>query len=222
MVNTATGLLAAGNTVAPLRALIYLATIQHADGRFPQNFWIDGTAYWGGNQLDEVAFPILLAWRLDRENALADFDPYHLIKRGAGLSRPARDQRRHKRDGRNASGYSPSTMAACIAALICAACFLRKRGESDTARFLEEYADFLVSHIRAWMVTNEGDLVPGIPRHFIRILPVSTEDVSPNEDPDQLLAFNCESSARCAIEGTRQECGGRRISGACSLWSDEA
>ena len=100
MVNTATGLLAAGNTVAPLRALIYLATIQHDDGRFPQNFWIDGTAYWGGNQLDEVAFPILLAWRLYRENALADFDPYHLIKRGAGYLRPARRQRRHKRDGR--------------------------------------------------------------------------------------------------------------------------
>src|SRR5438128_5248404 len=46
MVNTAMGLLAAGNTLAALRALIYLATIQHDDGRFPQNFWIDGTAYW--------------------------------------------------------------------------------------------------------------------------------------------------------------------------------
>jgi glucoamylase len=106
MVNTATGLLAVGNTVAPLRALIYLATVQHDNGRFPQNFWIDGTAYWGGNQLDEVAFPILLAWRLYRENALAEFDPYHLIKRGAGyLVRhgPATAQERWE----DSSGYSP-------------------------------------------------------------------------------------------------------------------
>ena len=184
MVNTATGLLAAGNTAAPLRALIYLATVQHGDGRFPQNFWIDGTPYWGGNQLDEVALPILLAWRLYRENALADFDPYHLIKRGAGYllrQAPATAQERWE----DTSGYSPSTTAACIAALVCAACFLRRRGESDTADLLEAYADFLVSHLRTWMVTNEGDLLPGVPRHFMRILPVSTEDVSPNEDPDQ-------------------------------------
>jgi glucoamylase len=186
MVNTAMGLLAAGNKVTPLRALIYLATIQHPDGRFPQNFWIDGTAYWGGIQLDEVAFPVLLAWHLDQENALADFDPYHLIKRAAGFlvrHGPATAQERWE----ECSGYSPSTMAACIAALICAACFLRERGEPDTARFLEEYADFLVSHIPAWVVTNEGDLVPGTPRHFIRILPVSIDDPSPNEDADHLL-----------------------------------
>jgi len=186
MVNTATGLLAAGNTVAPLRALIYLAAVQRDDGRFPQNFWIDGTPYWGGIQLDEVAFPILLAWRLYRLNGLADFDAYHLIKRGGAYLAehgPATAEERWE----DSSGYSPSTMAACIAALICAACFLRERGESDTARFLEEYADFHVSHLHAWMVTDEGDLVPGIPRHFIRILPVSTEDVTPNEDPDRAL-----------------------------------
>jgi glucoamylase len=78
-------------------------------------------------------------------------------------------------------------MAACVAALICAARFLKERGESDTAHFLEDYADFLVSHIETWMVTNEGELLPGVPRHFIRILPVSTDDPKPNEDPDHLL-----------------------------------
>src|SRR5262249_56080642 len=82
-VKTATGLVGAGNTVTPLRALIYLAASQLRDGRFPQNFWIDGTPYWGGIQLDEVAFPILLAWRLRQENALLDFDPYVLVKRAA-------------------------------------------------------------------------------------------------------------------------------------------
>ncbi|MGB5197829.1 MAG: glycoside hydrolase family 15 protein [Candidatus Deferrimicrobium sp.] len=48
LVNTATGLLAAGNTESPLRALIYLAVSRQADGGFSQNFWIDGEPYWRG------------------------------------------------------------------------------------------------------------------------------------------------------------------------------
>src|SRR5262249_35241246 len=83
LVNTASGLLPAGNKITPLRALIYLAATQRSDGRFPQNFWLDGTPYWGGIQLDEVAFPILLAWRLWKEDALLDFDPFTLVKRAA-------------------------------------------------------------------------------------------------------------------------------------------
>src|SRR5262249_2905821 len=74
-----------------------------------------------------------------------------------------------------------------IAALICAASFLRSRGEEVTAIFLEEYADFLVSHIEAWMVTTEGELLPGVPRHFIRILPIRTDDRTPDEDPNRLM-----------------------------------
>lgn len=38
MVHGATGLLAAGNTETALRALLYLAASQRADGGFPQNF----------------------------------------------------------------------------------------------------------------------------------------------------------------------------------------
>src|SRR2546426_10942499 len=64
MVSSAPGLLASGNTETPLRALIYLACSQQPDGGFHQNFWIDGQPYWRGIQLDEVAFPILLAAKL--------------------------------------------------------------------------------------------------------------------------------------------------------------
>ena len=59
-------MLAAGDAATPMRALIYLACAQHADGGFPQNFWIDGKPYWKGIQLDEVAFPIMLAWRMHK------------------------------------------------------------------------------------------------------------------------------------------------------------
>lgn len=188
MVNSATGLLAAGNTETPLRALIYLAASQQADGGFPQNFWINGEPYWRGIQLDEVAFPILLAWRLRRQGALRDFDPYPMVLRAASyLIRhgPATQQERWE----EASGYSPSTLASNIAALICAACFARERRDEATARFLEEYADFLECHIEAWTVTTEGTLVPGIMRHFIRIHPSDVGDVQPNEDPNDGLLW---------------------------------
>src|SRR5215831_6614339 len=61
LVQSATALLATGQTATPLRALIWLAAIQRRDGSFPQNTWINGTAHWKGLQLDEVAAPMLLA-----------------------------------------------------------------------------------------------------------------------------------------------------------------
>jgi len=73
MVQSATALLACGRCETALRALVYLACTQHPDGSFAQNFWIDGTPYWSGIQLDEVAFPILLAWRLWKHGELQKF-----------------------------------------------------------------------------------------------------------------------------------------------------
>ena len=183
MVNSVTGLLAAGHTETAFRALIYLATSQQADGGFPQNFWINGQPYWRGIQLDEVAFPILLAWRLRRENALRDFDPYPMVTRAASYlirNGPATQQERWEEAG----GYSPSTLASSIAALICAASFARERGDDATGQFLEEYADFLECHIEAWTVTTDGTLIPETKRHFIRIHPVNVYNTCPNEDPD--------------------------------------
>lgn len=181
--NSATGLLAAESIGTPLRALVYLAASQQPDGGFHQNFWIDGQPYWTGIQLDEVAFPILLAWHLEHRGALREFDPYPMVLRAAHYlirQGPASPQERWEEN----SGYSPSTLAVNIAALICAAEFARRRGDPETARFLEEYADFLESHVDAWTVTTQGTLVPEIPRHFIRILPADCQDPYPCEDPN--------------------------------------
>ncbi|HEU5406479.1 MAG TPA: glycoside hydrolase family 15 protein, partial [Nitrospira sp.] len=139
MVHSASALLAAGHRETPLRALIYLASAQHQDGGFPQNFWIDGDPYWRGIQLDEVACSIVLAWRLKQHKALQDFDPYPMVLRAAAyLVRhgPVTQQERWE----EVSGYSPSTLASNIAALIGAAGFIRDRGDDATATFLEEYA----------------------------------------------------------------------------------
>ena len=184
MVNSANAMLAAGDRTTPLRALIYLNVSQHENGGFAQNFWINGEPYWRGVQLDEVAFPILLAWRLRRENALQDFDPYPMVLRAAAyLVRhgPLTPQERWE----EVSGYSPSTLASNIAALICAACFARERGDDPTAKYLEEYADFLECHVESWTVTTEGTLVPGVARHYLRILPERADNPTPEENPNQ-------------------------------------
>ena len=181
MCHGATGLLAAGNTEVPLRALIYLACTQKEDGGFYQNFWIDGEPHWRGTQLDETAFPVMLAWRLHQAGALQDFDPYPMALKAAGYlihNGPVTPQERWEEN----SGYSPSTLAAHIAALICAAAFARERRQQATAEYLEQYADFLEAHLERWTVTTEGSLVPGIPRHFIRIHPAEPDDPQPDED----------------------------------------
>lgn len=181
--HSVTALLAMGELSTPFRALIYLAASQQPNGGFRQNFWINGEPYWQGVQLDQVALPIILAWRLQRLNALKDFDPYVLITRAARYliqQGPATPQDRWE----EASGYSPATLAVTIAALICAADWLRQRGAAHVALFIEDYADFLESHIEQWTVTTQGTLMPGITRHFIRIHPVDCACPEPLEDPN--------------------------------------
>ena len=184
MVHSALGLLATENTLGPLRALIYLAVSQREDGGFYQNFWVNGEPFWQGTQLDEVAFPILLAWRLKQMGALKHFDPYPMVRRAAGFlirRGPATPQERWE----EASGYSPSTLASNIAALTCAATMIRERGDEETATFVQEYADFLESHVEAWTVTSEGTVHPEISRHYIRVTPADPDGPHPNENPNE-------------------------------------
>ena len=95
MVQSAMGLLAAGDADAPARVLVYLAARQEEDGSFPQNFWVDGKAFLQGEQLDEVAFPVLLAWRLHAGEVGSRFDCSHA---GApGREFPAPQRTRHRR-----------------------------------------------------------------------------------------------------------------------------
>lgn len=170
MVESAMGLLAAGNTQAPLRALIYLAAQQEEDGSFPQNFWVDGEAYWKGMQLDEVAFPVLLAWRLYQFRLLGQFNPRVMVNRAVAFllhSGPITGEERWE----EASGYSPSTLAVIISAFICAASFARAEQDTGTAAFLESYADFLRAHLEEWTATTGGSLVHGSPHYFVRLNP---------------------------------------------------
>jgi glucoamylase len=176
MVQTATALIACGKPDTARRALVYLACSQRSDGSFAQNFWVNGDPYWGGIQLDEVAFPIMLTWRLWKSNDLGDFDAYTFVMRAAGFlvrRAPVTQQERWEEN----PGYSPSTLAAVIAGLICAADIARAYGSEDKAVFLEEYADWIESHLDEWTTTTDGVLVPGIQRHYMRLRPPMCQDV---------------------------------------------
>ncbi|HEX5235266.1 MAG TPA: glycoside hydrolase family 15 protein [Silvibacterium sp.] len=175
MVQSATALLACGRVETPRRALVYLACTQKPHGGFAQNFWVNGTPYWTGIQLDEVAFPMILAWRLWKLDGLGKFDLFTFIERAARFLvryAPVTQQERWEEN----AGYSPSTLAAVIAALVCAAEIVRAHGSPELAKFLEEHADWIESHLEDWTVTDEGVLHPGVKRHYMRIRPPECGD----------------------------------------------
>lgn len=187
LVQSATALLATGQQGTPLRALVWLAATQLPDGRFPQNSWITGEPYWCGVQLDEIAAPILLAWRLLCEGVnLGQFDPRVMIFRAAAFlirQGPVTAQDRWEEN----AGCSPSTLATVIGGLVCAGELARQAGDPETQGFILVYADWLAAHIEDWTVTTCGELVAGIPRHYVRMNPASSDPGGPC--PDQNTAM---------------------------------
>ena len=185
LLHSTSALLISGQTELPLRALVYLTCIQRSDGSMPQNCWIDGTAYWTGQQLDETAAPVMLARRLYQAGALQGFDPWVMVLRAVGclmLQGPATGQERWEEN----SGYSPSTLAAVLAAVSSAAAFAAERGETAIHELLLAYADWLHANLAAWTCTGKGTLDPAIPRHFVRIVPAAADHSGPAGDPADL------------------------------------
>lgn len=179
----ASAYLAMGNAGTALRVLVYLACAQRPDGSFPRNFWIDGNAYGSGHQLDQAAFFILLAYRLWKQGALEDFDPCSAVRKAAGyLARigPDTEQDRWEEN----SGYAVSTLAVTVAAMHCASAMACRVSYADSAQFLEDWADYVESHIEQWTVTSAGTVHPDVKRHYIRLLPVEPGHVVADEDPD--------------------------------------
>jgi glucoamylase len=150
----ATALLAAGDTAAANRALDYLWTVQQRpDGSFPQNSRLDGEPVFGGLQMDEVSFPIVLAWQLGRTGS-ADWDH---VRRSADFilaNGPSTPQERWE----NIGGYSPATIAAEIAGLVCAADIARRNGQAASAARYLATADAWQREIEHWTVTTNGPL----------------------------------------------------------------
>jgi glucoamylase len=186
LVETAGGFLAAGAVGDALRVLHYLEATQEADGRWPQNMWLDGRAYWGGSQMDEAAFPILLVDLLRREapSALGDIQRWwSMVRRAAGFiacNGPVTQQDRWEED----AGYSPFTLAVEIAGLLAAADLAEAVKESALAVYLRELADSWNDNVERWTYSTNGGLAKqiGVDGYYVRIAPPDTDcAASPTE-----------------------------------------
>ncbi|QMU76099.1 glucan 1,4-alpha-glucosidase [Streptacidiphilus sp. PB12-B1b] len=151
-----TGLMADGDVATARDATLFLFDRQQLpDGELPRNSLVNGQAApdTGGDQLDETAYPILMAYLsgLSGDSALwtqhikpaADF----LVAHGPSYGVERWEEQ---------SGYSPSTIAAEIAGLTAASAIARQHGDSADARLYQAAADDFQRNIKNWTVTGTG------------------------------------------------------------------
>ena len=174
---SASGLLAAGDSESARQSLTFLMATQEADGHWPQNMWYNGLAFWPGIQMDETAFPILLADALRREGALDGIDAWPMVLKAATfivVNGPVTDQDRWEEDG----GYSTFTLAAEISALLAAADFADEAGAQSAAGYLRETADIWNSLIEQWTYVSGTGLARrvGVDGYYVRISPPDIAD----------------------------------------------
>lgn len=165
MYEFSSALIVAGDTADPTRAVKWaFNTQQQADGHFPQNSFVNGTPSFNGIQMDEQAFPIILAWKL----GLTDSADFTHIKNAANYivnHGPATGQERWEENG----GFSPSTIAAEIAGLVCAADIARVNGDTADQTTWDNLADDWQGLVQNWTFTTSGPLGGG--DYFVRITP---------------------------------------------------
>jgi glucan 1,4-alpha-glucosidase len=187
----ATGLAAAGDTATARDIVHYMLNIlEEPDGSMPQNSLVDGTPVQGALQMDQIAYPLILAWSLgvdDRASytshlrLLADF----LVRKG-----PATDQERWEED----PGYSPSTIAAEIAGLIAAAAIAEKSGDAARALVYRAAADDWQRSVKAWTVTSAGPLAHH--PYFIRL----DDNQDPNDGGSLAIARGPARDERAVVD----------------------
>lgn len=195
----ASALIAAGDDASANKAVDFLFNVQMQTtdsdnpysrrGRFPQNTFDNGKPYWPGTQMDEASMPVILAWKLHR------LDLWPKIKMAANFvaaNGPWTGEERWEEVG----GYSPSTIAAEIAGLVCAADLATRAGDTnDAGRYLRT-ADAWRNNVANWTFTTNGFY--GDKRYYIRI----DQNRDPN-DPASLIFGNGagEHDVRSIIDG---------------------
>lgn len=215
VVECASGLLAARQLAHVHQTLVFLATTQREDGGWPQNMWLDGEAHWQGGELDEIALPILLAGLARREGAFGDDErdvawnmmapaAAAIVRRG-----PSTDEDRWE----DASGYTPFTLGAQIAALIEASAWAEHGGERSFADLLRSVADDWNESIERW-IWSSGDALSrrcGVSGHYRRVRAAAGDERQPTRgeradrvSPDALalVRFGLRDARDPRIEST--------------------
>ena len=168
LVESAGGLLAL-NAVDEARDILrYLIATQHAQGNWSQNQWLGGKPFWHGEQLDETAFPVLLATALVERAALDGVEIQEMVRLALtyiARNGPATSQDRWEED----AGINTFTLAVCVSALVCGAEFLDEPARS----FALDLADFWNTRIEEWTSAGRTDLAHAmdISGYYVRIAP---------------------------------------------------
>ncbi len=163
-------LLALGREADAREMLRYLMATQREDGSWFQNQWLGGKPYWSGIQLDQVAFPVLLAGTLADRDALDGIEIGAMVQQALGFiarNGPVSPQDRWEED----SGVNTFTLAVCISALVSGARFLPIAEEG----FVLELADFWNVQLDTWAAVYDTPLARqhGISGYYPRIMPAS-------------------------------------------------
>jgi glucoamylase len=163
---TAFALLAANQSADARHIAAHLAATQQADGRWPQNYFPTGEPYWVGVQLDEAAFPVLLAAK-KREIGRADLPGIaDMVRAAVGFiarTGPCSPQDRWEEN----PGVSPFTLAAAISALVAAAPWL-----SDSEReYAYSLADDWNERLEGWCYVSDTELARqlGVSGYYVRL-----------------------------------------------------
>jgi len=190
LVESAGALLAVGATREARNTLRYLHATQHEDGHWSQNQWLGGKAYWEGLQLDETAFPVLLAVALDERNALEGTEVRDMIARALSfLARngPVSEQDRWEEN----AGLNTFTLAVCISALVAGAPYLPEEGRELALAI----ADYWNARLESWTsVAEDAPLARlyGVPGYYVRVAP---EQTLSSQRPDGVLPIRNQQMA---------------------------
>ena len=177
--HVATAFDAMGDRVTANRLLDYLFDVQQKlDGSFPQNSFVDGRPIGNGVQMDQVALPLLLAYQLGRNNRSTWVSHVKLAADFIVRNGPRTDQDRWEEK----SGYSPSSLAAQIAGLVCAAEIAKANRDDVSAKRYLDTADNWVQNIEKWTVTKSDGT-----GYYLRI--------TANNDPNDGAKMEINSSS---------------------------
>lgn len=201
LVSCAGALLALGAWEEARDTLRYLIATQLDDGHWYQNQWLGGHPYWHGVQLDEVAFPVLLAAALAEREALDGISVTHMVRRALGfLARngPVTEQDRWEEN----AGLNTFTLAACIGALVAGARFL----DEPDRRFALALADDWNARLEDWTTAGGGALARrfGVEAYYVRVAPPEAigdrgalERPVPVRNQDHDLRLNASELVAC-------------------------
>ncbi|HEY4205893.1 MAG TPA: glycoside hydrolase family 15 protein [Puia sp.] len=175
LVESAGGFLALETRDDVLRIVNYLMSTQREDGSWPQNMWLEGTAYWKGQQTDQTALPILLMDKCNQHDVM-DADRmaryWPGIKKGIHyllLNGPYTQEDRWEEE----KGFTPFTLAAVIAGLLSGAEIADLNNDPDLADYCRETADTWNDMIEQWIYVTNTPLAEktGVDGYYIRINP---------------------------------------------------